>query len=187
MDLNYYIFCLNNNSFYFFLFSRATYNSNLLSHPIFLEYIKTYDSVVNFRNVLVKNLPQQDSQRVGAGFLSKYYEKLFGVQLVELDKEAKITPQVIEMTSSVESLLSEVAVVFSQIIDELVAAKFDTLEKEQQLIVIEFAKNLFLELDIFNYLFFNRRQNARHHNRRRWRPRHNRHQHRRRRNKPTKS
>lgn len=100
-----------------------------------MEYIKTYDSVVNFRNVLIKNLPQQDQRVSAAGFLSKYYEKLFGVQLVELDKEAKITPQVIEMTSSVESLLSEVAVVFSQIIDELVAAKFDTLEKEQQLIV----------------------------------------------------
>lgn len=105
-----------------------------MSHPIFLEYMKAYDNLVNFRNVLVKNLPKESTNSpTHKGFLSKYYDKLVSVHLVELDKEVKITPQVIDMTSCSGSLLTEVAIVFSQIIDELVSSKYDILEKEQQL------------------------------------------------------
>lgn len=71
------------------------------------------------------------------GSLSKYYEKLSAISLVEIDKDLKITPQIITMTSTVEGLLTEIGIIFSQIVDELIASKYDTLEKEQQLIQVK--------------------------------------------------
>ena len=91
----------------------------------------------------MKNLPSSDSNQgsdeaaqAANGFLRKYHDKLAAINLVELDNEDKITPQVIAMTSSVESLLSEFALVFSQLIDEIVADKYEILEKDQKLIQV---------------------------------------------------
>lgn len=146
----FYLYYLQKNS--------ASFNSNLLSHPVFLEYIKSYDSVVNFRNIIIKNLPKDSSSLPNKGFLSQYYDQLVGVRLVELDKEAKITPQVIEMTASVENVLTEVSIVFSKLIDELVASKYDTLEKEQQLIqqraLVIIYKIIIFKTTILKYFYF---------------------------------
>ena len=116
-----------------------TYNSNssLLSHPITLEYIKTYDIVSNFKNLIAKSLPSRGSgpdatQR--ATILGKFADRLTQIKMAEFDKSAAtVTPQIINMTGSVDQGLNEIHVVFSQIVDELVNAKYELVEREHEL------------------------------------------------------
>lgn len=131
---------------------RASHHSNLISHPIFLEYMKSYDGVANLRNVILKSLPPS-AVAAASSSLGKYHDKLMSIRLVELDKEEKIMPQVIEMTASVESLLTELAVVFCQIVDELVAAKYDTLENEQKLIHLQNQQRAMVQSNLLTHLY----------------------------------
>lgn len=67
----------------------------------------------------------------------KYHEKLDHIRAIEFDYETKITPQIINMTLSVDNILNEIQIVFSQIIDDMIASKLDTLEKEQQIVQLK--------------------------------------------------
>ena len=48
--------------------------------------------------------------------------------MMEFNNENKITPQIVKMTTNVDQTLNEIQVVFTQIVDELVASKFDTVQ-----------------------------------------------------------
>lgn len=74
------------------------------------------------------------SNDTNIGFLRKYHEKLQQINLVEFNQELTITPQIINMTSCIDFVLNEIQIVFSEIVDELVASKYDLLEKEQQIL-----------------------------------------------------
>ncbi len=102
----------------------------MLSHPIVLEYIKTYDIIHNFKNLITKSLP---SARSNNSIFTKFNEKLNRIDMLEFNNESKITPQIVQMTTSVDQTLNEIQLVFTQLVDELVSSKFDIFEKEQQL------------------------------------------------------
>lgn len=53
--------------------------------------------------------------------------------MMEFNNESKVTPQIVKMTTSVDQTLNEIQVVFSEIVDELVASKFDHIDVEQKL------------------------------------------------------
>jgi hypothetical protein len=72
----------------------------------------------------------EDTERV----LAKFADKLNQIKMAEFDKSAAtVTPQIINMTGSVDKGLNEIQVVFSQIVDELVSAKYELVEKEHEL------------------------------------------------------
>lgn len=112
-------------------------NSSIINHPIVLECIKTYDIVVNFKNLIQKNIPltEQNSK------FKKLIDRLNGLKTIEYDQDMTITPQIINMTSNIDTILNEIKVVFSDLIDEAVALKYDLLEKEQQITSIRSRPN----------------------------------------------
>ncbi len=105
-------------------------NSNLLAHPITLEYIKSYDMIINFKNLIIKSLPRSQSN----GLFARFHDKLSAIKMTEFNKSlARVTPQIINMTSSIDQGLNEIQVVFSHVIDELVNAKYELVEKDHEL------------------------------------------------------
>ncbi len=102
----------------------------MLSHPIVLEYIKTYDIIHNFKNLITKSLP---SARHHNSIFAQFNEKLTRLDMLEFNNESKITPQIVQMTTSVDHTLNEIQTVFTQLVDELVSSKFEIFDKEQQL------------------------------------------------------
>ena len=100
----------------------------MLSHPIVLEYIKTYDIVSNFKNIITKSIPNKSNS-----LFAKFSDKMNRVNMMEFNNESKVTPQIVKMTTNIDQTLNEIQVVFSEMIDELVASKFDIIDKEQKL------------------------------------------------------
>ena len=92
-------------------------------HPIILEYIKTYDIVLNFKGLIEKSLP--DSYKIKE------------IKTIEFNKEQSVLPQIVQMTTIVDNALNEIKLVFDQITDELVASKYDLLEKEHQILKLQ--------------------------------------------------
>jgi hypothetical protein len=93
------------------------------SHPIVLECIKTYDIVLSFKSLIEKSLPDT----------FKFKE----INIIEFNKEKSVLPQIVQMTTSVDNILSETKNVFDQIADELITSKYDSLEKEQQILKLQ--------------------------------------------------
>ncbi|CAF0706283.1 unnamed protein product [Brachionus calyciflorus] len=111
---------------------KPSLNISIISHPIVLEYIKTYDIVVNFKNLILKHVPESPDQK---GIFFKILERLNTLKTIEYDQEMTITPQIINMTSNVDTILNEIKLIFSDLIDEVVALKYDLLEKEKSLVL----------------------------------------------------
>ena len=63
--------------------------------------------------------------------------KLKEIKTIEFNKEQSVLPQIVQMTTSVDNALSEIKIVFDQIIDEFVASKCDLLEKEHQILKLQ--------------------------------------------------
>ncbi len=104
----------------------------MLSHPITLEYIKTYDMIINFKNLILKSLPSQTKS--DDGIFSRFHDKLSQIKMAEYDRSLpRVTPQIINMTSSIDHGLNEIQIVFSQVIDELVNVKYELVEKDHEL------------------------------------------------------
>ena len=57
--------------------------------------------------------------------------------MMEFDHELTVTPQIVKMTSNVDQTLNDILIVFEEIVDDLVASKYDLAEKEQQLMQIK--------------------------------------------------
>jgi len=93
------------------------------SHPIVLEYIKTFDIVLSFKNLIEKSLPDT----------FRFKE----INIVEFNKEKSVLPQIVQMTTCVDNILNEAKNVFDQIADELITSKYDNLEKEQQILKLQ--------------------------------------------------
>lgn len=100
----------------------------MLSHPIVLEYIKTYDIVTNFKSLITKSIPSNEKT-----ILNNFGEKLRGLEMFEFNNESTVTPQIVKMTTNVDKTLNEIQVIFTQLIDELITSKFDIYEKDTQL------------------------------------------------------
>ena len=108
-------------------------NASILSHPITLEYIKTYDIVASFKKLITNSMP--NANKADHSLFTKFMDKLNHIQMAEFDKsQSKVTPQIINMTSSVDHTLNEIQIVFSQVIDELVNAKYELAEKEHEMV-----------------------------------------------------
>lgn len=104
----------------------------MLAHPIVLEFIKAYDIVVNFKNLVTKSLPNNtDSEET---LLTSLYEKLSKLDSLSFDNDSLVTPQIVNMTTSIDQTLHEIQFVFTTLVDEYISSKYDSLEKEQQLI-----------------------------------------------------
>ena len=98
-----------------------------------LEYIKTYDIINNFKNLIVKSIPTSTSYETKESLFGKFNEKLNQLKMMEFNNESTVTPQIVKMTTHVDQTLNEIQIVFTEIIDELVASKFSLFEREQQL------------------------------------------------------
>ncbi|RMZ99568.1 hypothetical protein BpHYR1_021615 [Brachionus plicatilis] len=109
---------------------KSSMNSSVLSHPIFLEYIKVYDIVISFKNLIIKNLPASENQTTS---YKKFYDRLNALITMEYDSNLTATPQVINMTANIDIVLNEVKLIFSELIDENLSLKYDLLDKEHQL------------------------------------------------------
>ena len=103
----------------------------MLAHPIVIEFIKTYDIITNFKNLITKSLP--DNTESGESFLPSLYEKLSQIRVVTFENESLVTPQIVNMTTNVDETLHEIHFVFTKLVDEFIASKFDLIEKDQQL------------------------------------------------------
>jgi chromosome segregation ATPase len=79
---------------------------------------------------------QPSSLNLGS-LLPLYYEKLKQMRMIEFNSEFPVTQQIIQMTTSVDNVLNEIRLVFIQILDELVACKFDVLERDQRIVQLK--------------------------------------------------
>lgn len=102
-----------------------------MHHPIFLEYIKAYDIVTSFKTLIEKNLPSANNQ---TNNYEKFYRRLNELKTIEYDPDSTITSQVINMTSNIDTILNEIKLIVSELIDENLELKYDLLEKDQQLV-----------------------------------------------------
>lgn len=66
-------------------------------------------------------------------FLGEMNKKLAEIKMIEFNQDSSVTPQIIQMTNCVDFALSEIKIIFTRVIDELVASQFDIFEKEQQI------------------------------------------------------
>lgn len=106
--------------------------SSILSHPIFLEYIKAYDIVASFKNLIEKNLPCVENQ---SNNYKKFYNRLNELKTIEYEPDLTITSQIINMTSNIDKILNEISLIMSEIIDENLELKYELLEKDQKLVI----------------------------------------------------
>jgi hypothetical protein len=104
----------------------------MLGHPIVTEYIKTYDIIANFKNLITKSLPNNTSES-DESFLVHLYDKLNQMQMIDFDNEALVTPQIVDMTTSIDSTLNEIQIIFNRVIDEFITLRYDLIERDQQL------------------------------------------------------
>ena len=72
--------------------------------------------------------------------------KIKEIKTIEFNKEQSVLPQIVQMTTIVDNALNEIKFVFDQITDELVASKYDLLEKEHQILKLQ--QNLIPSLNI---------------------------------------
>jgi len=96
------------------------------------EYIKTYDIIANFKNLITKSLPNNTSES-DESFLVHLYDKLNQMQMIDFDNEALVTPQIVDMTTSIDSTLNEIQIIFNRVIDEFITLRYDLIERDQQL------------------------------------------------------
>ena len=95
-----------------------------------IEFIKAYDVIVNFRDIILKNLP---NNKRNEALLSQYSERLSKIEMHEFNSDETVTPQIIQMTWCIDNCLNEIKVVFIQLIDDLVSTKYEILEREHQM------------------------------------------------------
>jgi hypothetical protein len=112
------------------MFSNSSSNANILSHPIVIEYNKTYDIIVNFKDLILKSLPNKSTSAI----LGDFHQKLSQIKMAEFDQDQPVTPQIIHMTTTIDFALNEIQIVFSQIIDQLVSVNLDIVEKDKHIV-----------------------------------------------------
>ena len=83
--------------------------------------------------MIVKSIPTSNSYETKESLFGKFNEKLNQLKMMEFNNESTVTPQIVKMTTHVDQTLNEIQIVFTEIIDELVASKFSLFEREQQL------------------------------------------------------
>jgi hypothetical protein len=97
---------------------------------VVIEFIKAYDVIVNFRDIILKNLPNNKNSEA---LLSQYSERLRKIEMHEFNSEDTVTPQIIQMTWCIDNCLNEIKIVFIQLVDDLVATKYEMLERENKM------------------------------------------------------
>ena len=88
--------------------------------------------MVNFKNLITKSLPNKQNTDASSIF-GKFFQRLTQIKLDEFNQDEKVTPQIINMTTSIDHMLNEILAVFSHLIDELVNANYSLVEKEHEL------------------------------------------------------
>ena len=69
--------------------------------------------------------------------LGDFYQKLAGIAMMEFNPEDTVTPQIIKMTTYIDNALNEIQIIFSKMVDELIASKYDLLERDQQVLQLK--------------------------------------------------
>ncbi len=68
-----------------------------------------------------------------ASLFGKFLQRLMQIKMTEFSQEGKLTPQIINMTTSIDHMLNEIHIVFSQVIDELVNTNYLLVERDHEL------------------------------------------------------
>jgi predicted nucleic acid-binding Zn-ribbon protein len=92
--------------------------------PIIIEYIKTYDMVINMKNVISKALQTSKKENLIA-----HAELINSIKLIEFNSDKNLLPQLNQMTSTVDQVLTTVQNSFRKLISELVTSAFDLQER----------------------------------------------------------
>ncbi len=100
---------------------------DILSHPIVIEFVKLYDIIWNFKCLIEKIIPNNLNNKV-----KQILDKLKQMNMIRFDKTEKVTPQIVKMTLGADTILSQIKLLFNQVVDDLVLCKCDVSTKDDQ-------------------------------------------------------
>lgn len=64
-------------------------------------------------------------------------KKLNELEVIRFNKNEKVTPQVVKMTLSADIILSEIRLLIDQLVDDLVLTKYESFNKENELLNLQ--------------------------------------------------
>ncbi|XP_077997030.1 uncharacterized protein LOC144450307 isoform X2 [Glandiceps talaboti] len=82
---------------------------SIAEHPVVQEYLKTYQSVINFKEELVKLLQEKE--------LMSHVEQLNDIPIVEFDTDRLVHVQAAEMQENTDKFLREISNILSSLIN----------------------------------------------------------------------
>lgn len=97
-----------------------------------IEFIKLYDIIWNFKSLVEKAIPNSVDFKA-----KEALKKLNELEVIRFNKNEKVTPQVVKMTLSADIILSEIRLLIDQLVDDLVLTKYESFNKENELLNLQ--------------------------------------------------